>query len=237
MITSKPNLCGHQAPGLSWREVAERMDTRGLDLPDDNPKPNFCGHQAPGLSWREVAERLDTPGLDLPDATAFGVLMRAWRRGARGEPFPLPALLGRPWANAGGQLAFLRWAAAAPPDVFSFEGAPRRLAPVEGLAGGRSPLGTPNQAWLCLDLYAALARLDEAGLAPACASAAGGARPDLPGGADWAADPARSQPVSIALPSLTRWGRVRCAPTHGQGRLWLGQGRSASAPLRTGLAS
>ena len=67
MITSKPNFCGHQAPGLSWREVAERMDTRGLDLPDDNPKPNFCGHQAPGLSWRQVAERMDTPGMDLPD--------------------------------------------------------------------------------------------------------------------------------------------------------------------------
>ena len=49
--------------------------------------------------------------------------------------------------------------------VLSWEGAPRRLAPVEGLAGGRSPVGTPNQAWLCLDLYAALARLDEAGLA------------------------------------------------------------------------
>ena len=36
---------------------------------------------------------------------------------------------------------------------------------MEGLAGGRSAVGTPNQAWLCLDLYAALARLDEAGLA------------------------------------------------------------------------
>lgn len=39
-----------------------------------------------------------------------------------------------------------------------------RLAPVEGLAGGKSPLGTPNQAWLCLDLYSLLMRLDEAGL-------------------------------------------------------------------------
>ena len=55
-------------PGLSWREVASgRLDTRGLDLPDDNPKPNFCGRQVPGLSWREVAGRLDTRGLDLPD--------------------------------------------------------------------------------------------------------------------------------------------------------------------------
>jgi hypothetical protein len=89
---------------------------------------------------------------------------QAWRRGARGEPFPLAAVLGRAWAHAPGQLAFLRWATAAPPEVFSFEGVPRRLAPLEGLAAGRSSVGTPNQAWLALDLYAALARLDEAGL-------------------------------------------------------------------------
>ena len=59
----------------------------------------------------------------------------------------------------------LKAACLRPAQVLSWEGAPRRLAPVEGLAGGRSPVGTPNQAWLCLDLYAALARLDEAGLA------------------------------------------------------------------------
>ncbi|KAK9843414.1 hypothetical protein WJX81_000935 [Elliptochloris bilobata] len=119
---------------------------------------------APSLNWREVAERLDSPGFDLPDGAAFMLLVKAWRRGARGEPFPLAALL-RPWANARGQLALLRWATTAPPEVLSFEGAPRRLAPVEGLVGGRLPVGTPNQAWLCLDLYAALARLDHAGLA------------------------------------------------------------------------
>lgn len=62
-------------------------------------------------------------------------------------------------------VCMLRAAHLHPAQVLSFEGAPQRLAPVEGLAGGRSPVGTPNQAWLCLDLYAALARLDEAGLA------------------------------------------------------------------------
>lgn len=34
---------------------------------------------------------------------------------------------------------------------------------MEGLQGGRSPTGTSNQAWLCLDLLDALARLAELG--------------------------------------------------------------------------
>ena len=36
-------------------------------------------------------------------------------------------------------------------------------APVEGLQGGKSPTGTSNQAWLCLDLLEMLARLAELG--------------------------------------------------------------------------
>lgn len=72
---------------------------------------------APSLDWREVAQRMDVPGLDLPDGAAFVLLIKAWQRGARGEPFPLPAVLGHVWANAAGQLAFLRWATAAPPEV------------------------------------------------------------------------------------------------------------------------
>ena len=36
-------------------------------------------------------------------------------------------------------------------------------APVEGLQGGKSPTGTPNQAWLCLDLLEVLGRLAELG--------------------------------------------------------------------------
>ncbi len=72
---------------------------------------------APGLDWLEVAERIDVPGLDLPDSAAFMMLIKAWRRGARGKPFPLPTVLGRVWQNAPGQLAFLRLATAAPPEV------------------------------------------------------------------------------------------------------------------------
>ena len=57
-------------------------------------------------------------------------------------------------------MAFLRYATAAPPEVFSFEAAARKLAPVEGL-----PAGTPNQAWLALDLLGMLMRLHEGGQA------------------------------------------------------------------------
>ena len=74
------------------------------------------GAAAPGLDWLQVAERLDCAAFDLPDGAAFVLLVGAWRRGARGEPFPLGAAL-RPWANARGQLALLSWATAAPAEV------------------------------------------------------------------------------------------------------------------------
>ena len=64
------------------------------------------------------------------------------------------------WANTASQAAFLEFALAAPPDVFGFEGAAQRLAPLEGLAAGRSSTGTANQGWLCLDLLHLLPRLE-----------------------------------------------------------------------------
>jgi hypothetical protein len=63
------------------------------------------------------------------------------------------------------QVAFLRYATAAPSEVFSFEAAARKLPPVDGLPAGHSALGTPNQAWLALDLHSLLAYLYEAGQA------------------------------------------------------------------------
>jgi CCR4-NOT transcription complex subunit 1 len=51
--------------------------------------------------------------------------------------------------------------------IYSFEGADLKLSPVEGLAGGRSPVGTPNQAWLCRDLLVVLSQLTDAGHFPA----------------------------------------------------------------------
>ena len=75
----------------------------------------------------------------------------------------LQAIVGKLWSNGQGQLSFLRHAVTAPPDVFTFEHAPQKVAPLEGLAGGKSPVGLPNQAWLCLDLLDTLSRLAEAG--------------------------------------------------------------------------
>lgn len=117
----------------------------------------------PHLDWPRVAAALDQPGFLVPDAGALKLLMAAWARGSGGEPFPLPALVGSLWANTGGQLSFLRQAAAAPPELFSWAHAARRLEPVEGLHAGKSPHGTPNLAWCCLDLADCLARLADSG--------------------------------------------------------------------------
>lgn len=120
---------------------------------------------APSLDWRAVAAALDRPGFGVPDAGGLKVLMVTWAH-ATPEPFPLLALVGGVWANAAGQLSLLRHATAAPPELFPWAHAPRRLEPLEGLHAGKSPTGTPNQAWVCLDLYACLAALACAGHAP-----------------------------------------------------------------------
>ena len=120
----------------------------------------------PRLDWQAVAGALDQPGFVVPDAGALKLLMAAWARGSGGEPFPLPALVGSLWGNTAGQLSFLRQAAAAPPELFSWAHAARRLEPVEGLHAGKAPCGTPNQAWCCLDLADCLARLADSGHAP-----------------------------------------------------------------------
>lgn len=121
----------------------------------------------PHLEWQRVAASLDQPGFAVPDAGALKLLMAAWARGADGEPFPLTALVGSLWANTAGQLSFLRQAAAAPPELFSWVHAARKQEPLEGLHAGKSPCGTPNQAWMCLNLYDTLARLADSGHAPA----------------------------------------------------------------------
>lgn len=122
---------------------------------------------SPHLDWPRVAGALDQPGFLVPDAGALKLLMAAWARGSGGEPFPLTALVGSLWANTAGQLSFLRQAAAAPPELFSWAHAARRLEPVEGLHAGKSAHGTPNQAWCCLDLADCLARLADSGHGPA----------------------------------------------------------------------
>ena len=115
----------------------------------------------PGLSWPGAMGFLDHDGFLVTDQTAFLLLISMYRR-ATSEPFPIGAVAGGLWANTAGQLSFLRLAAAAPSEVFSWAHAARRQPPLEGVPGGRSPLGTPNSAWLCLDLIQSLALLAEA---------------------------------------------------------------------------
>lgn len=53
---------------------------------------------------------------------------------ATSEPFSLAAVAGGTvWKNAAGQLSFLQYAVAAPPEVFTFKHAARKQLPLQGL--------------------------------------------------------------------------------------------------------
>jgi CCR4-NOT transcription complex subunit 1 len=120
--------------------------------------------RAPGLSWRRVAECLDHEGFLVPEPAGLGILTTAFRR-ATGEGLPVAPLVGRLWNNTAGQLSLLAAATVAPPDAVPWDTTPRRIAPLEGLAGGPSPVGTPNGCWLSVDLLSVLVRLSDAGQA------------------------------------------------------------------------
>lgn len=119
----------------------------------------------PDLDWVAVAERLDFDDFIVVDPHCFSLLSAAYKRGA-GAQLPVKAVAGRQWRNMPGQLSLLMQATSAPPEVFSFESAERKLPLVQGLAPGRSPTGSPNQAWLCRDLLEVLCALTEAGHFP-----------------------------------------------------------------------
>jgi hypothetical protein len=125
--------------------------------------------RAPGLSWRGVAEALDHEGFLVPEPAGLGILTTAFRR-ATGESLPISALVGRRWANTAGQLSLLAAATVAPPDAVPWDASPRRVAPLEGLAGGASPIGTANGCWLSVDLLSVLCQLADAGQAAAVRS-------------------------------------------------------------------
>ncbi|KAG2431214.1 hypothetical protein HXX76_009742 [Chlamydomonas incerta] len=113
--------------------------------------------QSGRLSWAKVAECMDSERALLPDAAAFTVLASAFRRGA-GEQLPVAALTGRMWKNPACQLALLKLAASAPPEVFTFESSKRLVTPLEGMnIAGMSP----NRAWASVDLLQALCMLME----------------------------------------------------------------------------
>eukprot|EP00850_Spirogloea_muscicola_P015627 SM000121S26024 [mRNA] locus=s121:298001:312953:- [translate_table: standard] len=117
---------------------------------------------APNADWALVVQGFDHEGFVVPDQKAFALLVTIVVT-ASSTAFPVMAVCGGLWKNLEGQLSFLRHAVAAAPDLFSFAETPRRQAPVEGLHGHKSPMGTPNQAWLSVDLIEVLCQLAEAG--------------------------------------------------------------------------
>ncbi|KAK9916879.1 hypothetical protein WJX75_008268 [Coccomyxa subellipsoidea] len=143
---------------LSLTHSASTESTWNLDVLLSGLAPEMAK-----LSPERIAEHLDHDSFALPDARAFLLLMSLWRRATGEKAFPLSTAIQRVWKNAPGQIAFLRFASTAPPEIFSFEGAARKLPPLEGLQGNKSPMGTPNQAWLALDLLSTLSFLYEAG--------------------------------------------------------------------------
>lgn len=114
---------------------------------------------APGLAWARVAELLDHPSFSIPDLSGFTLLATAYRHAA-GTTLPARAFCGRVWDHHAGQLSFLRLAVAAEPELFSFHGCERMAQPLEGMEqAGKSPAGTPNEAWLSIDLLQVLCYL------------------------------------------------------------------------------
>ncbi|MEW5319837.1 MAG: hypothetical protein WDW38_010962 [Sanguina aurantia] len=118
----------------------------------------------PQLSWQRVGEQLDHEGFLVTDAQGFAMLNSMFARALGERQMPLSMMVGRLWANTAGQVSLLQYAIAAPPEVFTFEGSEHRQAPMEALVlMNRSPIGSPNQAWLSLDLVQRLCQLGEAG--------------------------------------------------------------------------
>ena len=118
------------------------------------------------LNWPSVPDYFDRPSFTLPSQSSFQTLITAFKSASK-EAFPLQAIVGRMWQNQQGQLQFLKYAIQSAPEVFTFEHAIRQQPPLEGLSDSASCIGTPNQAWLCLDLVETLCRLAESGHAAA----------------------------------------------------------------------
>ncbi|CAI5954737.1 unnamed protein product, partial [Closterium sp. NIES-65] len=117
---------------------------------------------APRLSWSSVINHLDYPGFFVKDQKGFSALVLMHSKATK-ELFPLPSVCSKLWANAEGQLSFLRHAVSAPPEVFTFAHSPRQIPPMDNLHGHKLPTGTPNCAWVSLDLLEALCRIGETG--------------------------------------------------------------------------
>ncbi|XP_048599241.1 CCR4-NOT transcription complex subunit 1-like isoform X1 [Brassica napus] len=119
--------------------------------------------QAPGTSWRKVIENLDHSGFDIPNKESFSFFMRLYKTASQ-DPFPLDAVCGSVWKNVEGQISFLKYAIASPPEVFTFMHSPRKLVYIDdNMHSHEHQLGLSNEAWLSLDLLDVLCQLAERG--------------------------------------------------------------------------
>ncbi|KAL3516917.1 hypothetical protein ACH5RR_023819, partial [Cinchona calisaya] len=117
---------------------------------------------APEINWTAVIENLDHEGFSVPSEAAFSFFMSVFSHACQ-DPFPLHAVCGSVWMNTEGQLSFLKYAVAVPPEVFTFAHSGRQLAYLDAVNGHNFPLGNANHAWLCLDLLEVLCQLAERG--------------------------------------------------------------------------
>ncbi|XP_027108902.2 uncharacterized protein [Coffea arabica] len=117
---------------------------------------------APEINWTAVIENLDHEGFYVPSEAAFSFFMSVYHRACQ-DPFPLHAVCGSVWMNTEGQLSFLKYAVAVPPEVFTFAHSGRQLAYLDAVNGHKFQLGHANHAWLCLDLLEVLCQLAERG--------------------------------------------------------------------------
>ncbi|CAN7138525.1 unnamed protein product [Brassica rapa subsp. narinosa] len=118
---------------------------------------------APGTSWRKVIENLDHSGFDIPNKESFSFFMRLYKTASQ-DPFPLDAVCGSVWKNVEGQISFLKYAIASPPEVFTFMHSPRKLVYIDdNMHSHEHQLGLSNEAWLSLDLLDVLCQLAERG--------------------------------------------------------------------------
>ncbi|KAF2546740.1 hypothetical protein F2Q70_00019094 [Brassica cretica] len=118
---------------------------------------------APGTSWRKVIENLDHSGFEIPSKESFSFFMRLYKTACK-DPFPLDAVCGSVWKNVEGQISFLKYAIASPPEVFTFMHSPRKLVYIDdNMHSHEHQLGLSNEAWLSLDLLDVLCQLAERG--------------------------------------------------------------------------
>ncbi|KAJ4795845.1 transcription regulator [Rhynchospora pubera] len=117
---------------------------------------------APSTDWKNVMENLDHEGFIVPDEAAFNFLMSLYSRACQELliPFSIRIEFSSQWTK--GQLSFLKYAATASSDVFTFAHCTHQLAFSEV-----AYLKQGNQAWFCLDLIQVLCQLAEQGHAMA----------------------------------------------------------------------